>query len=152
MCKICTILILNVSIYCAWVTGSPMTFVTKSTLRKSATRSCSMQNFGSHVCILYKTSKEQTFYTCADAGNIQRSACAITNNNAFRELLGPPRFCSASSMFVEPHRDVFAPIINKRFVSMLHRLRDSPNRYLSALSARWDFLMFARWIRLHAVA
>ncbi|XP_026322734.1 uncharacterized protein LOC113232279 [Hyposmocoma kahamanoa] len=96
----------------------------------------------------------QSFYTCSLWVNYTQrtyNGLRVQYNNAFRVLLGLPRYCSASGMFAESHTDGFAAIMRKRCPSMLSRLRGSPNRILSALSARWDSPMFAHWMRLHSI-
>ncbi|XP_026315971.1 uncharacterized protein LOC113227298 [Hyposmocoma kahamanoa] len=96
----------------------------------------------------------QSFYTCSlwvDYTRGTYNGLRVQYNNAFRVLLGLSRFCTASGMFAEAHSNGFAAIIRKRCASMLHRLRDSPNRILSALSAGWDSPMLAHWMRQHAV-
>jgi hypothetical protein len=96
----------------------------------------------------------QSFYTCSLWVNYTQgtySDLRVQYNNAFRVLMGLPRFCSASGMFAEAHVDGFAAIMRKRCASHLRRMRDSPNIILRVLSDRWDSPMLARWIRLHAV-
>ncbi|CAK1604483.1 unnamed protein product [Parnassius mnemosyne] len=96
----------------------------------------------------------QSFYTCSLwVSFTQRTYndLRVQYNNAFRVLMGLPRFCSASAMFADAHVDGFAAIMRKRCASHLRRVRDSPNSILRALADRWDSPMFARWIRLHAV-
>ncbi|XP_022818122.1 uncharacterized protein LOC111350703 [Spodoptera litura] len=95
----------------------------------------------------------QTFYTCSLWTNFALrgySALRVQYNNAFRILLGLPRFCSASAMFAEAQTDDFFAIIRKRCASLLRRVRGSPNGILSTLSQRWDSPMLMRWMRLHA--
>ncbi|KAL0871563.1 hypothetical protein ABMA27_004098 [Loxostege sticticalis] len=96
----------------------------------------------------------QSFYTCSlwvDFTQRAYSDLRVQYNNAFRVLMGLPRFCSASAMFAEAHVDGFAAIMRKRCAAHLRRMRDSPNSILRALADRWDSPMLARWIRLHAV-
>lgn len=94
----------------------------------------------------------QTFYTCNLWIKYTRraySALRVQYNNAFRMLMGLPRFCSASWMFAEASVDGFHAIIRKRSASILHRMRDSSHSILSALCDRWDFPMLKHWIQLH---
>ncbi|RVE40147.1 hypothetical protein evm_015203, partial [Chilo suppressalis] len=71
--------------------------------------------------------------------------------NAFRVLMGLPRFCSASGMFAESQIDGFHAIMRKRCASMLGRLRASSNGILRTLAARWDSPMLKRWVHLHTL-
>ncbi|KAL0861377.1 hypothetical protein ABMA27_008925 [Loxostege sticticalis] len=75
----------------------------------------------------------------------------VQYNNAFRVLMGLPRYCSASAMFAEAHTDGFAAIMRKRCASLWRRARGSPNTILRALMDRWDSPLLAHWITLHAV-
>ncbi|XP_049871256.1 uncharacterized protein LOC126370430 [Pectinophora gossypiella] len=96
----------------------------------------------------------QSFYTCSLWVNYTQrtySDLRVQYNNAFRVLMGLPRYCSASAMFAAANTDGFAAIMRKRCASILRRTRDSPNTILRALVDRWDSPMLARWIRLHAV-
>ncbi|XP_026325328.1 uncharacterized protein LOC113234245 [Hyposmocoma kahamanoa] len=99
----------------------------------------------------YNVTKSQLMICKVDYSRGTYNGLRVQYNNAFRVLLGLSRFCSASGLFAEAHTDGLAAIIRKKYASMLHRLRDSPNRILSALSARWDSPMLAHWVRLHAV-
>ncbi|XP_028176959.1 uncharacterized protein LOC114364837 [Ostrinia furnacalis] len=94
----------------------------------------------------------QSLYTCSLwVSFTQRaySALRVQYNNAFRVLLGLPRFCSASTMFAEAHTDGFHAIIRKRSASLLERLRGSTNGILRALADRWDSPLLGRWLSLH---
>ncbi|XP_026318654.1 uncharacterized protein LOC113229315 [Hyposmocoma kahamanoa] len=55
------------------------------------------------------------------SGSHMRSGQPVhcTYNNAFRMLLGLPRFCSASDMFAETATDGFHAILRKRTASLL---------------------------------
>ncbi|XP_050561669.1 uncharacterized protein LOC126912652 [Spodoptera frugiperda] len=97
----------------------------------------------------------QSFYTCSLwASFTQRAynALRVQYNNAFRILLGLPRFCSASTMFAEARTDDFFAIIRKRSASLLSRLRGSSNSLLRVLSERWDLSLLQRWMQLHVSA
>ncbi|CAH2102771.1 unnamed protein product [Euphydryas editha] len=62
----------------------------------------------------------QSFYTCTlwvDFSRRAYNALRVQYNNAFRMLIGLPRFCSASSMFAEARTDCFYTIIRKRCAS-----------------------------------
>ncbi|XP_028042702.1 uncharacterized protein LOC114252428, partial [Bombyx mandarina] len=53
----------------------------------------------------------------------QYSALRVQYNNAFRVLLGLPRFCSASGMFAEARVDCFFTTMRKRCTSLIGRVR-----------------------------
>ncbi|XP_050674466.1 uncharacterized protein LOC126971982 [Leptidea sinapis] len=95
----------------------------------------------------------QSFYTCSLwTGYTQRAynALRVQYNDAFRVVMGLPRFCSASGMFAEARVDDFYAIIRKRCASLMNRLQASPNIILSALACRWDSPLLRHWIGLHA--
>lgn len=97
----------------------------------------------------------QTFYTCSLwTKYTQRTynALRVQYNNAFRVLMGLPRYCSASSMFAEARVDGFYAVIRKRSASLLSRVRGSPNAILAACGGRWDSVLIAHCIGLHAKA
>ncbi|XP_073964319.1 uncharacterized protein isoform X2 [Choristoneura fumiferana] len=94
-----------------------------------------------------------SFYSCAlwdvlHAEGVQRAPCAI-QYNAFRVLMGLPRWCSASGMFADARTNGFAAIMRKRCASLQARLRASPNRIMNVFANRWDGPMMAQWISLH---
>lgn len=94
----------------------------------------------------------QSMYTCSLWVNYTRttySALRVQYNNAFRVLLGLPRYCSASGMFADAHTDGFHAIIRKRCASLLHRVRTSSNSILNVLTDRWDSPLLRHWISLH---
>ncbi|RVE46368.1 hypothetical protein evm_008991 [Chilo suppressalis] len=94
----------------------------------------------------------QSFYTCSLWLNFTQRACGalrVQYNNAFRILLGLPRFCSASTMFAEAHADDFYAIVRKRSASLLGRLRGCGNGILNVLVERWDSPLLRRWMHLH---
>ena len=66
------------------------------------------------------------------------NALRIQYNNAFRVLLGRPRFCSASTMFTEARTDGFDSLWRKKSASFLRRLRGSSNSILRAIVDRAD--------------
>nr|XP_037874597.1 uncharacterized protein LOC119630135 [Bombyx mori] len=82
-----------------------------------------------------------SFYTCSLwvlYSQKQYSALRVQYNNAFRVLLGLPRFCSASGMFAEARVDCFFTTMRKRCTSLIGRVRVSPNSILKALTDRYD--------------
>ncbi|XP_063383591.1 uncharacterized protein LOC134677253 [Cydia fagiglandana] len=68
----------------------------------------------------------------------QYSALRVQYNNAFRVLMGLPRYCSASTMFAEARVDSFAAIMRKRATSLLCRVRNSTNSILAMYADRFD--------------
>ncbi|XP_063630079.1 uncharacterized protein LOC134801443 [Cydia splendana] len=62
------------------------------------------------------------------------NALRVVYNNAFRVLVGLPRFCSASAMFAEARTDAFAAIMRKKAASLLRRTRDSTNSILRMIA------------------
>ncbi|XP_063894713.1 uncharacterized protein LOC135117964 [Helicoverpa armigera] len=70
----------------------------------------------------------------------QYSALRVQYNNAFRMLLGLPRFCSASGMFADARVDCFYTTMRKRCTSLVRRVRVSPNSILRAFAERFDCL------------
>nr|XP_034834958.1 uncharacterized protein LOC117991469 [Maniola hyperantus] len=62
----------------------------------------------------------------------------VLYNNAFRMLMGLPRFCSASGMFADARIDCFYTTVRKRCASLVRRVRDSPNTILQMVAARLD--------------
>lgn len=95
----------------------------------------------------------QSFYTCTlwvKYSQKAYNALRVQYNNAFRILMGLPRFCSASGMFAEARIDGFHAIVRKRCASTLCRIRASPNRILSGIAERWEGPIMKHWLRLHA--
>ncbi|PZC81706.1 hypothetical protein B5X24_HaOG212150 [Helicoverpa armigera] len=68
----------------------------------------------------------------------QYSALRVQFNNAYRMLLGLPRFCSASGMFAESRIDCFYATMRKRCTSLVRRVRASSNTILRMLAERFD--------------
>ncbi|XP_026726728.1 uncharacterized protein LOC113493106 [Trichoplusia ni] len=76
------------------------------------------------------------FYTCSLwAGYTQRTynALRVQYNNAFRVLVGLPRFCSASGMFADAQVDCFYATMRKRCASLVSRVRASSNSILNMI-------------------
>ncbi|KAJ8710301.1 hypothetical protein PYW07_009667 [Mythimna separata] len=67
----------------------------------------------------------------------QYNALRVQYNNAFRVLMGLPRFCSASGMFAESRVDCFYSTMRKRCTSLV-RVRASANGILRAFAQRFD--------------
>ncbi|CAK1584651.1 unnamed protein product [Parnassius mnemosyne] len=82
-----------------------------------------------------------SFYTSSlwvDYTQKQYNALRVQYNNAFRMLLGLPRYCSASGMFADARVDCFYTTMRKRCTSLVRRVRDSSNGILRAFSDRFD--------------
>ncbi|XP_073962678.1 uncharacterized protein [Choristoneura fumiferana] len=82
-----------------------------------------------------------SFYTCSLWARYTQksfSALRVQYNNAFRVLLGLPRFCSASGMFAEARVDCFYSTMRKRCASLVRRVRGSANSVLNMIASRWD--------------
>lgn len=76
------------------------------------------------------------------------NALRVQYNNAFRMLLGLPRFCSASGMFAEARTDGFAACRRKKIASLLTRVRGSPNSILGSISGKWDSPFIKHCVRI----
>jgi exonuclease III len=82
-----------------------------------------------------------SLYTCSLWSRYtQRAygALRVQFNNAFRVLMGLPRFCSASGMFADAGVDCFYATMRKRSASLMRRVRASPNNILQMLAGRVD--------------
>lgn len=66
------------------------------------------------------------------------SSIRVQFNNAFRVLLGLPRFCSASGMFAEANVNCFFATMRKRCASLVRRVRASSNSMLAVIADRLD--------------
>ncbi|XP_047027926.1 uncharacterized protein LOC124636011 [Helicoverpa zea] len=95
-----------------------------------------------------------SFYTCnLWARYTQRSLSAlrVQYNNAFRALLGLPRWCSASGMFADAHVDGFHAVLRKWYAAALCRLCASTNTILAVIADRLDSCYVQHWVRAHAI-
>lgn len=82
-----------------------------------------------------------SFYTCSlwvNYSQKQYNALRVQYNDAFRMLMGLPRFCSASGMFAEARTDDFYAILRKRCASLLCRVGASSNSILAMIFSRLD--------------
>ncbi|XP_013148875.1 PREDICTED: RNA-directed DNA polymerase from mobile element jockey-like [Papilio polytes] len=94
----------------------------------------------------------QSFYTCSlwcQFSQRAYSALRVQYNNAFRALLGLPRYCSASGMFAEARVDGFAAIRRKRIASLMARVRGSRNTILEVVGSRMDSPVYKHWVNVH---
>ncbi|KAL0872160.1 hypothetical protein ABMA27_004569 [Loxostege sticticalis] len=94
----------------------------------------------------------QSFYTCSLWIDYTRKAYNVLRvqyNNAFRALVGLPRYCSASGMFSEARTDDFYALMRKRVASLWRRVRASPNSVLQTVADRFDGAFLRHWITTH---
>ncbi|XP_063387654.1 uncharacterized protein LOC134673586 [Cydia fagiglandana] len=93
----------------------------------------------------------QVFYTSSLWVNYTQkayNALRIQYNDAFRMLLGLPRYCSASGMFATERTDDFYAIRRKRIASLLCRVRGSHNSILKVIAERVDCTFLKFWVDL----
>ncbi|KAG7305839.1 hypothetical protein JYU34_008378 [Plutella xylostella] len=82
-----------------------------------------------------------SLYSCslwADYTKRSYSDLRVVYNNAFRTMLGLPRFCSASGMFAAARTDCFHTTMRKRAASLVRRVRASSNIVLKMIGDRVD--------------
>ncbi|KAL0893463.1 hypothetical protein ABMA27_013667 [Loxostege sticticalis] len=82
-----------------------------------------------------------TFYTCSLWARYTQkayNAFRVQYNNAFRVLMGLPRYCSASGMFTEAKVDCFYATMRKRCASLVRRVRGGTNSILRMIASRLD--------------
>ncbi|XP_063890369.1 uncharacterized protein LOC135116758 [Helicoverpa armigera] len=82
-----------------------------------------------------------SLYTCslwAHYTSRDYSAIRVQYNNAFRAVVGLPRYCSASGMFTESRTDGFQATMRKRAASLVRRVRASANTILAMIGDRLD--------------
>lgn len=82
-----------------------------------------------------------SLYSCslwADYTKRSYSDLRVLYNNAFRTILGLPRFCSASGMFAAARTDCFHTTMRKRAASLVRRVRASSNIVLKMIGDRVD--------------
>lgn len=93
-----------------------------------------------------------SFYTCALWANYtqrQYNALRVQYNDAFRVLMGLPRYCSASRMFAEARVACFYATMRTRAASLLSRVRASPNTILKMIADRVDSHYMRHCVSLH---
>lgn len=95
-----------------------------------------------------------SLYTCSLWMNYTQGAYKALRtqyNNAFRGLMGLPRYCSASGMLAEVEVDSFSAIIRKSIASLIYRVRGSPNSLLQTVAARLDVdsAIMRHWTSVH---
>ncbi|CAK1585979.1 unnamed protein product [Parnassius mnemosyne] len=73
-------------------------------------------------------------------------ALRVQYNNAFRMLLGLPRYCSASEMFAQARTDGFHAIIRKKTASLLRRVRDSHNSILKTVAENFNSPILKKFV------
>ncbi|CAK1594090.1 unnamed protein product [Parnassius mnemosyne] len=82
-----------------------------------------------------------SLYSCSLWANYSRKSYSVLRvqyNNAFRAVMGLPRFCSASGMFADARTDCFNATMRKRAASLVRRVRASSNTVLAMISGRLD--------------
>lgn len=84
-------------------------------------------------CTIFYTSSLWISYT-----QKRYNALRVQYNNAFRMMMGLPRYCSASGMFAEARVDCFYTTMRKRCTSLSRRVRDSSNIILRVFASRFD--------------
>lgn len=95
-----------------------------------------------------------SLYTCSLWMNYTQGAYRALRtqyNNAYRALLGLPRYCSASGMLAAAEVDSFSAIIRKRIASLMQRVRGSSNSLLKTVAERLDVdsAIMQHWTRVH---
>ncbi|XP_063636146.1 uncharacterized protein LOC134806755 [Cydia splendana] len=140
-----------------WVTADPSDGMDMERERRSTAVRCNMlaRRFArctKEVKITFFKAYCQSFYTCSLWVRYTQSTLntlRVQYNNAFRILLGLPRFCSASGMFAETRTDGFHAIMRKRTASLMGRLRGSSNSLLRVLAERLDCPFQHHWMLMH---
>ncbi|XP_063621719.1 uncharacterized protein LOC134793932 [Cydia splendana] len=82
-----------------------------------------------------------SLYTCSLWANYTQKAyntLRVQFNNAFRALMGLPRYCSASGMFAEARTACFYASMRARGAALVRRVRASPNAVLAMIADRVD--------------
>ncbi|XP_063530727.1 uncharacterized protein LOC134741765 [Cydia strobilella] len=82
-----------------------------------------------------------SLYTCSLWANYTQkayNALRVQYNNAFRAVMGLPRYCSASGMFAAAHTACFHTTMRLRAASLVQRVRASPNTVLAMIADRVD--------------
>lgn len=96
----------------------------------------------------------QTMYTCSLWVNYTQkafNALRVQYNNAFRVLLGLPRFCSASTMFAQARTRDFYAVLRGRVASAMRRTRESTNSILCVVREKPDCRIWRHWVHLHII-
>lgn len=94
-----------------------------------------------------------SLYTCSLWANYtlkKYNDLRVLYNNAFRILLGLPRYCSASGMFADARINCFHTTMRKRCASLVRRIRGSPNTLLKMIAARFDCCYIQHCLDRHA--
>ncbi|XP_063379386.1 uncharacterized protein LOC134666161 [Cydia fagiglandana] len=82
-----------------------------------------------------------SLYTCglwADYTQRAYNALRVQYNNAFRAVLGLPRYCSALGMFAGAHTACFHATMRVRAAALVRRVRASANTVLAMIADRLD--------------
>ncbi|CAH2218413.1 jg26340 [Pararge aegeria aegeria] len=94
----------------------------------------------------------QCFYTCQLWTNFFKksfSAIRVQYNDAFRILMGLPRYCSASTMFAESGVPNFYCIVRARVASFWERIRNSNNGILRVVCEGMPRPISDYWLSVH---
>ncbi|XP_072939864.1 uncharacterized protein [Epargyreus clarus] len=97
----------------------------------------------------------QSFYTCNLWTKYSRkayNALRVQYNDAFRVLMGLPRYCSASGMFTEARVDDFYAIIRKRTASLMRRVTGLINSLVSVISNKINSPIMSHWNMVHVIS
>lgn len=94
-------------------------------------------------CQVFYTSSLWIKYTKSALG-----ALRVQYNNAFRMLLGLPRFCSASGMFAGARTNDFYAIMRVKASSIMHRMRKSTNNIVRVFAERFDSPFTKHWVKV----
>lgn len=96
----------------------------------------------------------QTLYTCSLWVNYTRrafNALRVQYNNAFRVMLGLPRYCSASGMFALAHTSDFYAVQRGRVASLMRRVQGSSNSILTVVREKIDCRIWRHWLEMNVV-
>ena len=94
----------------------------------------------------------QCLYTCQLWVKFCRrsySAMRVQYNDAFRTLMGLPRYCSASSMFAEARVPDFYAVVRARIAFFWERLRCSENSILNVVYEDINSPIHNYWLSVH---
>ncbi|XP_026744365.1 uncharacterized protein LOC113505759 [Trichoplusia ni] len=136
-----------------WVTDNLTDDVDIERERRALTVRCNMlaRRFARCSADVKKTlfrSYCQSLYTCALWVRYTQSsygALRVQYNDAYRVMVGLPRFCSASGMFAEAGIPDFHCIIR----SLMRRVRDSSNNLVATVASRVDSPIMWHWMTTH---
>ena len=88
------------------------------------------------LCLLFKTFCSTIYCSglwCAYT-NVSWNHIKTAYNNSFRIMLGLPKYCSATDMFVSRNVDTFDAYIRKQYFSLRTRLYNCNNVYVNTIT------------------